>query len=975
VGRVTRTRSGPDEPLGRAEVDLARVRVDLAARVADDAGPREVRASLSSRVTPAQPESRVTPAQPESRVTPAQPESRVTPAQPEPRVQGALDVQAILDEILRAVVTLLRAESGVIMLHDAASDELCTQASVGFSPDYLRLVERVPRGAGACGVALDTLQPVVVHDVARDPIFAAYRDAAAVAGYRSAYSNPLVTLGGEVMGTIAAYFPRPHVPTDAEQHLVDSYARQAGELIARARLYDEAHEFAARERRRSEQLRALAGAALALTATRSVERLVKTVTELARSIVGTHQAVTSRLWDGWTEATTFVSLSEKYAAWRDFDAVPQGLGVLNVVTRENRPLRLRGDDLVAHPEWRGLRDAPDHPPLPDYLGAPLVGRDGRNLGLIQLSDKVDGTSFTADDEAMLVQLAQMASAAIENAELIARERAARVSAETGEHLQRLLSDASHAFAASLELDETLSAVTRLTVPALADWCGVFLAHEDGRVVLADDAATSDRLRDALRGVDARYPSGLGRPYGVRAVMRSGRSELYATIDEDLLEALATPAVSADELRALGVRSALVVPLPARGHTTGALAFARVAGEPYTGAELDFAEELGRRAALAIDNARRYHAERLAVARLQRSLLPQALPLASGLTAASRYLPGASGMDVGGDWYDLIELGDGRLGVVVGDVMGRGIEAAAVMGQLRASVRAYAIEGHAPPALLDRLDRVVGSLGDGQLVTCLYGILEPDTGELTIGAAGHLPPLVVADGAARYLPVDPGLPLGVGGATYRASRVQLPAGATLLLYTDGLVEGRDCPIDDGMERLRTAAAAAPGRPDELCDTVLRALGRDGEHDDDTALLAVTLSAGALGSGVAVTLELAAVAGSIAQARAFVADAVAGSGVDVDTAVLLVSELATNALRHGLGRVTVRVGLDAERVVVDVHDEHPECPHRRATVLDQDEGGRGMLLVDALAEAWGCEPAPPGKRVWFALVRGAEAEASS
>src|SRR4051812_17632362 len=188
------------------------------------------------------------------------------------------------------------------------------------------------------------------------------------------------------------------------------------------------------DRRSAGPLQALADAALEVTAAARVDDVLRIVTEAARAVIGAHQGVTSRLVHGWSHATTYVSLSDRYASWRDYDEVPRGLGVLNEVTAHNRPLRLTGEELVAHPAYRHLADAPGHPPLPDYLAAPLVDGEGRNLGLIQLSDKGEAGAFTAEDEAVLVQLAQMASNAIERLELLEREHAARLRAEA---LQRV----------------------------------------------------------------------------------------------------------------------------------------------------------------------------------------------------------------------------------------------------------------------------------------------------------------------------------------------------------------------------------------------------------------------------------------------------------------------------------------------------------------------------------------------------------
>jgi serine phosphatase RsbU (regulator of sigma subunit) len=280
-----------------------------------------------------------------------------------------------------------------------------------------------------------------------------------------------------------------------------------------------------------------------------------------------------------------------------------------------------------------------------------------------------------------------------------------------------------------------------------------------------------------------------------------------------------------------------LPLMARGRTLGVLSLSRETA--YDDGDLDHALDLSRRAALALDNASRYAFERDVAVTLQHSLLPRALTGREGLTAAARYLPGARGTRVGGDWYDVLEV-DGKVVLVVGDVMGRGIEAAAVMGQLRATVRAYALEGHPPAEVLTRLDQVVLSLTGLHFSTCIVALLDPVTRAMCVACAGHLPPLIVAPGGgATVLEVDPGLPLGVGGSGFVQQTVQLPPGALVLLYTDGLVESRDASLQEGIDRLVAALGEPVGSADEACDRALEAQGLHGDQDDDTAVLAVLL----------------------------------------------------------------------------------------------------------------------------------------
>nr|MDT0664496.1 SpoIIE family protein phosphatase [Micromonospora sp. DSM 115978] len=291
---------------------------------------------------------------------------------------------------------------------------------------------------------------------------------------------------------------------------------------------------------------------------------------------------------------------------------------------------------------------------------------------------------------------------------------------------------------------------------------------------------------------------LAEPGGLAEVLATGRSLLYPQMPQWLVERVARAADATGIADAFQPVSGMAVALVVQGRTIGAVVLARIDGDPYGADDLELVEDLAARSAVALDNAQRYTRERDAALTLQRSLLPQRLPAHPNMRFAWRYLPGAEGALIGGDWYDVIPLDDGRVGLLIGDVMGRGLSAAAVMGQLRASARAHASSDTAPAALLAGLDQAVGRLEQSQITTCLYGVLDPTTRVLTVASAGHLPPLVASPaGGGYFLDVDPGAPLGAGVTGYPELQIVLPAGSTLLLYTDGLVEERARPVDEGL----------------------------------------------------------------------------------------------------------------------------------------------------------------------------------
>jgi serine phosphatase RsbU (regulator of sigma subunit)/anti-sigma regulatory factor (Ser/Thr protein kinase) len=412
-----------------------------------------------------------------------------------------------------------------------------------------------------------------------------------------------------------------------------------------------------------------------------------------------------------------------------------------------------------------------------------------------------------------------------------------------------------------------------------------------------------------------------------------------------------------------------VPLRVVGRTIGVLTVTSERQHRYTEADVELVEDLARRMATAVDNALRYRQERETALTLQRSLLPPALPELPGLTVAHRYLPGTAGAEVGGDWYDLVPLTFGRVGVVIGDVMGRGIAAAAVMGQLRAAVRACALVEDSPSAVLGLVDAAMSSLGQTSLTTCLYGVLDPATRTLRLASAGHLPPLVVhRDGGGEYVELDPGPPLGVGTAPPPETEVVLPEGSLLLLYTDGLVEGRAQPVEDGMLALRNAVADVddlqPEQLEQLCDGLLRAMGRDGRPDDDSALLAVLTGGQASAAGA--HLHLAGHLAEVARARRLAVTWAGRAGCDPDELALLVTEVATNALRHGGPGVDLWMrALDGGGLRVELIDGRADALSHVRHADPDAEGGRGLQIVMALARSWGTDRLSAGKCVWFEL----------
>ncbi len=379
-----------------------------------------------------------------------------------------------------------------------------------------------------------------------------------------------------------------------------------------------------------------------------------------------------------------------------------------------------------------------------------------------------------------------------------------------------------------------------------------------------------------------------------------------------------------------------------GRPLGAIWLADKREGSFTDDDESILVQLAQMASVAIANARLYEREKGIAVALQENLLPAGLPDIPGVITAAHYRAGAEGVDVGGDWYEVIPLPGGRVGMAIGDVVGRGVRAAAMMGQLRVALRAYAMELGSPAAVAGRVARFVRTLDSDQMGTCVYAVLDPRSGELRFTIAGHPPPLVLsANGEASFLEGRPGLPFGVrSDSDYSESSVTVGPGSTLLLYTDGLVERRGEPIDHGLERLRGLAAGTPTDPDSLCDRVLDAL-LEGAHPDDVALLAVHAVAPDRESLV---LELAADADELAglrrRLRDWLDDAGAGPQETPDI-VLATCEAAANAVEHAYGpgeaSFTVSARIAGDEVTVDVRDRGTWRTQR-----DQKRG-RGLAVM--------------------------------
>ncbi|MBQ0983801.1 SpoIIE family protein phosphatase [Streptomyces sp. F63] len=603
---------------------------------------------------------------------------------------------------------------------------------------------------------------------------------------------------------------------------------------------------------------------------------------------------------------------------------------------------------------------------------------------------------------------------------VTRRRNAEREAASARRNLALLNAAGARIGNSLDLETTSRELLAVAVPQFCDIASVdlfqgllsrdeapFSARVDREPApgLADGSAEMRRVAFASAVSGAPLP--LPEPGGeegsrsASAPVKVGAVHRYP-FDSSLADALRTgrthviPGWGSDDRPDLAaiVQSTLAVPMIAHDTVVGLVRFSRVKGsEPFGERDLGLAAELASRAAVFIDNARLYRREHERALILQRSLLPPGDPEAAGLDIACRYLPGTTATEVGGDWFDVIELPGHRTALVVGDVMGRGLRAAVAMGELRTAVRTLAMLDLEPAEVLSHLDEIArglaapagahgahaaqsGSrsaarsgretddLSEIYLATCVYAVYDPVTRRCIFANAGHLPPVLVEPGeSALMMEVPTGMPLGVGGEPFEEVEVELPDGALLALYTDGLVESREHPLEEGLQAFR-AALNNQGRPlEDVADHVLNTLHTQ-HGEDDTALLMARvqgLPAESVGDWTLLREPQ-----SVSRARELARDQVVAWGLEdlVDTTELLVSELVTNALRYGEGEIRLRLLLD-RTLVCEVWDGGLVQPRRRRA-RDTDEGGRGLQLVGLLSSGWGSRRTPRGKTVWFELA---------
>jgi PAS domain S-box-containing protein len=544
----------------------------------------------------------------------------------------------------------------------------------------------------------------------------------------------------------------------------------------------------------------------------------------------------------------------------------------------------------------------------------------------------------------------------------------------------MLNEASELIGTTLDVETTAQELVDVAVPGIADCVTVDLLPAVGLGEALFPERGGPLRRAAFKSV-APYPERVMYPVGTlksfpkdspqARCLVSRRPVLVPRMDPD---DVGLDAERAEHARTLGVHSLMVVPLTARGLVLGLVSLWRyVVPEPFEEDDLTLANEFAARAGVAIDNARRYTQEHRTALALQRRLLPREVPSQPAVRVAHRYLPAGGSAGVGGDWFDVIPLSGARVALVVGDVVGHGINAAATMGRLRTAVHTLADLDLEPDEVLSHLDDLVtrlageqehgdaGSPGE-QVVgaTCLYAVYDPVSRICSVARAGHPPPALVSpDGEVSLPDLPAGPPLGLGGLPFEAEDLELPESSVLALYTNGLIEGDAHDIDAGLDRLAEALSGRDRPLEDMAQSVVDALLPARPTDDVALLLARTRT---LASEQVATWVLPAEPTTPARARVLTAEKLTEWGLEemIFTTELIVSELVTNAYRYAGGPVTLRL-IRLHRLICEVSDPSSTSPHLRRA-RSTDEGGRGLLLVAQLTSRWGTRHAHEGKTVW-------------
>ncbi|MFE4831529.1 SpoIIE family protein phosphatase [Streptomyces sp. NPDC056672] len=530
-----------------------------------------------------------------------------------------------------------------------------------------------------------------------------------------------------------------------------------------------------------------------------------------------------------------------------------------------------------------------------------------------------------------------------------RVAAERQAAERAARIQELTADLAEA----ITTQDVTDAVARRVLPPFGASGLIIQVNEDDRMWIVGSVGYPQAFLNKVDGASMSVRSPGADRLRTRAPWFCATPEEYVR----------TYPEHADRPGVIGKQAWAFLPLIVSGRAVGVCVIAFDEPHRFTGEEQTLLMAVSGLVSHALERARLYDAEHARAQQLQRTLLPQTLPELPAVTAAARYLPAGQGMDVGGDWYDVIPVSGCRVALVIGDVMGHGLPEAVTMGRLRTAVRTLTDLELPPDEILNHLNDLISGLDDDSFATCLYAVYDPTSGVCTFARAGHPPPAVVRpDGTVSFPDSAPDPPLGTAEPPFETVELTVPEDGLLVFYTDGLVESACRDIDSGMSRLAGLLGEHPdGDLDELCDTLTSdLLPADQQNADDAALLVVR--AHRLAADAVATWTLPDDPQSAGTARKYVGEQLAAWDLEdlVTTTELLVSELIANVVRHARGPVRLRL-LHSTTLVCEVYDGSPTTPRIRRAA-ETDESGRGLQMVAALSEHWGTRYTATGKCIW-------------
>ena len=833
-----------------------------------------------------------------------------------------LDFEDLVEELLTRVTEILRADTAAVLLRDRETEELVARAARGLEEEVEAEV-RIPIGRGFAGRIAAEQLAIIIDDVDHADIL---NPILREKGLRALLGVPLV-VQGDVIGVMhVGRLQMPGFePDDAE--LLQAAGDRIALAIDHARVYGEVVQARREAEAAAEELRRLETITEAALAHMSMDDLLGALLVRLRDLIGTDTVAVMLVDEATQELTTRAALG--LDEWLETNRrIALGEGFSGRIAADARPDVL--EDVQGTPGATAFASSG----IGSLLGAPLVV-EGKTIGVLT-AGTWERREFGPRDLPLLTRAADRMALAIEHARLYDAERAARAEAEAAAERIRRIESITEVALHHIALDEDV--VERLLSRVLA--------------VLDADTAALSISETGKQSVVARAPDGTTErierdielpPGGGFAGLVAERAEPVAVSDIESID------VVSPLLRESKLTSLLGVPLMIEDQVLGTLHIGTVGRRTFGDADLNLLELAGERLAVALDRSRMYEREHFVAETLQRSLLPERLPEVPGALVASRYLPG-EGEAVGGDWYDVIGLRDGRFVLAMGDVVSRGVRAASVMGQLRNALRAYALDGHPPASVLGRLHAITRTMEGRELATLVYVVFEASTGAVTYGGAGHPPPVVIrADGDVVLLEEGRGPPLGaVADPLYAEATTQLGPGDTLLLYTDGIVERRDMWIDEGLELLQAEARTAAGwEPDRVLDRLTSALLAGGTAHDDVALLALRTEPEP-GGLLRLTFDAdpAVLAGMRQSLRDWLA-AVGATEDDTYDVLVAATEAAANAVEHAYGPIDATFELEARalpggEIAVVVRDSgswRPPRGHNR---------GRGTLLMQQLMD---------------------------